>query len=328
MVSRSLSRVRLCAFALCLCVRLCAFALCLCVRLCALALCLWSPLLSPLRPHGLSTVIVLNRNVSNSRNHTSVAPSCRPLSVVRSPGAFARCIRLSASLPCSTQGLSPAAGALEPLPPLPLASLSLAAPSLAFCLWPPFGSLSRPLSRLCRVRLCPRSPFWARLAFVIPPRLRASVLSSPRLRAFVPSCLRASAPLRLRAFVPLRLRALFASGPVSGVLFRCSGSVCASPCLLSLVGAPLLFVSLRLRFLCAPELGIWELAFSDWFLGLAFWIGFFEIFLCILLCVYNEFFFCLAARRTSPREEGGDVTAWTVPCCCAFLFGARASLVP
>ena len=226
LVSRSLSRVRLCAFALCLCVRLCAFALCLCVRLCALALCLWSPLLSPLRPHGLSTVIVLNRNVSNSRNHTSVAPSCRPLSVVRSPGAFARCIRLSASLPCSTQGLSPAAGALEPLPPLPLASLSLAAPS---------GLLSLASFRLsvsASVAPLSRSPVPA-FAFLGPSRLRytsapsclcAFVSAPPRLRAFVPSCLRASAPSCLCAFAPpcpFRLRScLRCALPLFGLRLR------------------------------------------------------------------------------------------------------------
>ena len=195
-------------------------------------------------------------------------------------------------------------------------------PRIALCPWPlrlwsfVFGLLLALCLGLCRasvafacarVRLFgPVSPSLYLRAFVpLCFRLRASVPSC--LRAFVPSCLRASAPLRLRAFVPLRLRALFASGPVSGVLFRCSGSVCASPCLLSLVGAPLLFVSLRLRFPLRPgigSLGIWELVFSDWFLGLAFWIGFFEIFLCILLCVYNEFFFFIAA---SPSRKGPSI---------------------
>jgi hypothetical protein len=148
-----------------------------------------------------------------------------------------------------------------------------------------------------------RSPVPA-FAFLGPSRLRASVPSclrafAPlRLRAFVPLCLRPSAPSRLRAFVPLRLRAfappcLFASGPVSGVLFRCSGSVCASPCLLSLVGAPLLFVSLRLRFPLRPgigNLGIWELVFSDWFLGLAFWIGFLGFFFVFYFVYITSFF--------------------------------------
>ena len=155
-----------------------------------------------------------------------------------------------------------------------------------------------------------------------------------RLRASAPSCLRAFVPPRLCAFVPL---CLCASVPFSPpVLSPVCSSAVRAPFALRRVSCP----SLALRCssflfasasLCAPELGVWE--FGNWFFRTGFWdwlfgLAFLRFFFVFYFVYITSFFFCLAARRTSPREEGGDVTAWTVPCCCAFLFGARASLVP
>ena len=198
------------------------------------------------------STIVSNRNVLNSRNHTSIA--LVSLSVCR---AFAWCVRLSASLPCSTLGLSPAASLLPavhaastlPLcvrpvarsPLLPLAALSLAALSRALCLW----RLCLPvLSPVCSSALCFRSP----LALCL-----RSVCASPCL---LPS---ACAPPLL---VPLRLR--FSPRPAAVLLRRCRRSP-------------------------VTERGV-----GNGILKLACWIGCWGFFL-FLLYVYNEFP-CVVAR--------------------------------
>jgi hypothetical protein len=114
-------------------------------------------------------------------------------------------------------------------------------------------------------------------------------------------------PLRLRPFLRCALL-ISACAPFAFA----SASLHALPPLFSaaVVAAP----PLSDRFGRGIGIGNLGTGFSDWLLGLAFWIGFLGFFFFYFM--YITTFLCLAARRTSPREEGGDVTVWTVPCCC------------
>ena len=199
------------------------------------------------------------------------------------------------------------------------------------CLCRAFACVHSPLSvsvmciRLCaftslsrsRVRLCLRSPL----------RLWRSVYSLHPCS--LPPC-RALWPLSgLFAFGPFRL-GLFASGPVSGVLF-------CSPLALRLRSAALRSSPPSLLFTpchrsssppLSPlpryptvsdvvlDLGIWELVFRT-----GFWTSFWDFFIFILCNITG--FFGLVARRTSPHEEGGDVTAWVCLVVLGVVFSRR-----
>jgi hypothetical protein len=170
------------------------------------------------------------------------------LSVCR---AFAWCVRLSASLRCSTLGLSPAASLLPavhaastlPLCVRPVARsplLPLAALSRALCLWPSLGPLfsaspslapsvsgASPLVSVSAGALClcavPSAAFclWPSFGplFSASPSLAPSVSGASPLVSL-------SAGALCRAFCCLLPLASLPPGSVSGVLFRSPLALC------------------------------------------------------------------------------------------------------